>query len=119
MIMSRILIVIWLIIPSVYLFAQHNHVLFGERTLNDTRHAIYFDQDGSIYPDYFISNASLDSCNSSLINWYGKHLPDFLNISRKYGCLFIEINPANITTLNDSIISSYQKKFNKSRQHYS
>ncbi|CAN5413475.1 hypothetical protein BH10BAC1_BH10BAC1_06110 [soil metagenome] len=93
-------------------FSQSGHILFGERDLQTNKLAIYIDKEGGLYPDFFISNSSLDSCDASLIKWYQKHLDSFFVISKKYNCHFETCNLQNINFLNDSIISSVQQKIN-------
>lgn len=104
-----------LIVPLLFLclnvtFAQNTHVLYGERDLNNTAPAIFFDREGSIYPNYFISDSTLQQCNSSLKEWYSKHEHDFIKIARTLNCTFNTFSLKNYETLNDSIISSFTKK---------
>lgn len=69
------------------------------------------DKEGSFYPDYFISNASLQNNNASLINWYAKNQEDFLAISKQYGCEFNVFSDENCNILNDSIVSALKQSF--------
>lgn len=89
--------------------AQTTHVLYGERDLKGEQSAVYIDKEGSFYPDYLISNSSLDNCNASLINWYAKNQNDFLKISKQYNCTFDKYSVENCSILNDSIISSIKQ----------
>src|SRR3989344_4710183 len=88
------------------LLGQSAHVLYGERDFKSEQPAVYIDKEGSYYPDYLISNSSLDNCNASLINWYAKNQNDFLTISKQYNCSFDKYSIENCKILNDSIISS-------------
>ncbi len=93
-------------------------VLYGERNLNENRLAIYFDKEGSIYPDYFISDMSLGAANSSLSKWYSKNSEDFIQLTKLYHCNFKYYSVANAQTLNDSIEATVLRKINSQTAAY-
>lgn len=107
------LIIIIFILTANFATAQNTHVLFGERTLTPSGNiSICFDKEGSIYPDYYISNASLEKSNNSLKEYYLKNQSEFIKIGKKYNCIFKEYNEANNNILNDSIAVNFTKKIN-------
>lgn len=103
------------IFQSVGLFGQTTNVLFGERDLKYEHLSLFIDKEGSLYPNYFISNLSLDSCNASLIKWYGKHQTEFVAISKQYSCSFGNFSIDNCSILNDSIISYIRQSINSKK----
>lgn len=105
LIMRAVFLFIYFCLFSI-VYGQSLHVLYGERNLKSQQPAVYIDKEGSFYPDYLISNSSLDNCNASLINWYAKNQNDFLVISKQYNCSFDKYSLENCNVLNDSIISS-------------
>ncbi len=111
----------WLIFclfSTLKFHAQSGHVLYGEREQKSTNTAIFFDKEGFLYPNYFISDSSLDSCNSSLRNWYSAHQRSFLTISKAYNCSFSMFNAENCSTLNDSIAAYYSTEINRIKHEY-
>lgn len=108
----RIVFLYSIIFFPCILFGQSTNVLFGERDLKDARFAVYIDKEGSPYPDYFISNTSLEKNNASLINWYAKNQNDFFAVSKQYNCLFDKYSQENCSILNDSIVASIKRKIN-------
>jgi hypothetical protein len=101
-----------------FLAAQNTHILFGERDLTNTANAIFLDKEGSPYPNYFIANDALDSCNASLLNWYAIHQTDFIRVSKQYNCSFNNYNEANGFILNDSIISFIKKNIDAKKTSF-
>ena len=95
--------------------AQSANVLYGERDLKNEHLAVYIDKEGSLYPNYTISNSSLENSNASLINWYAKNQVDFLAISKLYNCNFSNYSLENCNILNDSIISSLKQSINSKK----
>ncbi len=120
---QKIFLLIFFILTISNIFGQNtNHnVLFGERNLADisaqisSKTAIYFDKEGYLYPNYFISNASLLQSNASLVKWYGNNQKAFLEISKNYHCKFSKYSLENCNTLNDSISSFYIKQINQKK----
>ncbi|RTY95131.1 alpha/beta hydrolase [Flavobacterium sp. GT3R68] len=106
--MKQSIILILLLFQNVY--SQNTHVLFGERDLRDNKSAIYFDKDGSIYPDYLIPDTALANSESSLLKWYKANPVDFYNIAKLYKCPFTIYNDENFKILNDSIANNLKKK---------
>ncbi len=102
----------FLFISPFFLFSQSNHSFYGERDLASKNLALYFDREGSIYPDYFISNAALAATDASLSKWYAQNPKDFLSISKQYACAFKTYNVDNAQILNDSIAAFARKKIN-------
>ena len=109
------LITLFCILSIQYLFGQSSNVLFGERDLNNTRLSLYFDKQGSLYPDYFIADTSLISADASLTEWYSKNKHEFIKISSIYNCGFIAYTINNCRVLNDSILSADIRKINKTK----
>jgi hypothetical protein len=107
-----------LFISPIFIFSQSNHSLYGERDLVNKNVALYFDKEGSIYPDYFISNAALAATDASLSKWYAQHLKDFLSISKLYACAFKNYSLDNGQILNDSIAAFKRRKINASALNY-
>ncbi len=105
-------------VTHFYTSAQSTHVLFGERDLKNENLAVYIDKDGSPYPDYTISNSSLENSNASLINWYARNQNDFLIISKQYNCSFEKYSEENCMVLNDSIISAINQTINNKKENY-
>lgn len=100
------------------MFGQSTNVLFGERDLKNEHLAIYLDKEGRLYPNYSISNASLESCSASLNSWYAKHQMDFFAISKQYNCSFNDYNLENTNILNDSIVSFIKKNINNKKASF-
>lgn len=88
------------------------HVYFGERNLDKHAFSLCFDQEGNIYPEYFIADTALQNCNHSLAIWYQKH-PIQLNQICKIYNLNISSKEFNINELNDSISSKKVQKINQ------
>jgi hypothetical protein len=101
-----------LFIAPFFLFSQTNHSLYGERDLSNKNSALYFDKEGSLYPDYFIADAALTATENTLNKWYAQHPKDFLVIAKKYACTFKEYNSDNGQILNDSIAAFERRKIN-------
>ena len=114
----RTLFYILFFFANSLIVAQSTHVLYGERDLKNEHLAIYIDKEGSLYPNYSISNSSLDSCNASLKDWYKKHSIDFISISKLYNCNFSTYSIENCNILNDSIVSSVQHTINTKKGEY-
>lgn len=104
--------------------AFSQHVFFGERALDSNRIALYFDQQGTVYPDYLIADSSLSRCSGSLADWYQCHPSEFGEICKKYQCnqdskalqeavvaqLVRKINAGNYKTVT-FLIHGYRKSF--------
>jgi hypothetical protein len=88
------------------------HVYFGERNLTKHSSSLCFDQEGNIYPDYFIADTALQNCNHNLAIWYQKH-PKQLNQICKLYEINISSKEFNIKELNDSISSEKARKANQ------
>lgn len=115
--MRRVTFYLMLIFPCL-IFGQSTNVLFGERDLKNERLAVYIDKEGSPYPDYFISNSSLENSNASLINWYSKNQNDFFTISKQYNCHFNNFSQENCLILNDSIVSKLKERINSKKGEF-
>lgn len=100
----------FLIFLSFRLTAQH--VYFGERNLEQHQFSLCFDQEGNIYPDFFIADTAIQNCNHSLAIWYQKH-PIQLNQICKIYELNISSKEFNISDLNDSISRKNAQKYNQ------
>jgi hypothetical protein len=86
--------------PNDSLLAQA--VLFGERKLENQDVSLYLDRQGNIYPDYFISDSSLNNCEASLNSWYRYHPPDFGKICDQNGIIIKNFDDA-VTQLNEKL----------------
>lgn len=91
-------------------FSQN--VFFGERNLADPKIALYFDQQGTVYPDFLIPDSSLRRCSGNLSDWYQLHPAEFSQICGSYNCSFSEVSKGNIVALQDSIIRRIGRKIN-------
>ncbi len=98
---SLIFLLITFFVPS-----QNNHSLYGERVLTSKNLALYFDEAGNIYPDYFIPNDEMTLAHYDLYDWYSMHPKAFSAIAKQYGCVFRQFNTINAQILNDSIAVS-------------
>lgn len=94
---------------------SQTNVVFGERESSLNKTAIFFDRAGKMYPDYFISDTSLQNCNASIENWYITHPTEFEKISKLYNCQFTFPNERSLITLNDSILSFKTRELNSLR----
>ena len=115
--MHRILFLAFLIVSSLSTIAQ-NSVLYGERDTVRNHLALFYDKEGTIYPDYFISNASLEKNGASLRQWYSNNTDQFLAIAQKYRCCFAECSAASIETLSDSITAVNSRRINSTKAQY-
>jgi len=97
---------------SANTFSQTN-VLFGERNLINERPAIFFDKNGTIYPDHFIPDSLLRSSDASLDTFYLKHTNKFRIIAQQYNCSFGNYSPQNAVQLQDSIFSKIRNSINQ------
>lgn len=85
--------------------AQTN-VLFGERSFNNDKPAIFFDKNGTVYPDHFIADSLLRSADASLDTFYFQHSNEFKSIAQQYNCSFENYSPQNAAQLQDSVFST-------------
>jgi hypothetical protein len=100
---------------SVFAGYSQTNVVFGEResALNQT--SVFFDRLGNMYPDYFISDTSLQNCNGSLESWYISHAYEFEQIAKKYNSQFTFPDEQSLITLNDSILAFKIRAINSLR----
>lgn len=96
-------------VQSFLTFGQH--VFFGERNLDTSKTALYFDAEGTIYPDYFIADSSLERSGGILSNWYKQHPDDFQTICLQYHVPTKQHTEALIQ-LQDSILHQKARKLN-------
>ena len=90
-------------------FSQDN-VVYGERSADMNSDAVFLDQEGSIYPDYFISNESLFQSKASLHVWYGNHPVEFLEIAKKHNCPVELPDHRTIKQLEDTLLAQAIRK---------
>jgi len=114
----RYILSIVFILASFFSSLAQNNVLYGERNLEGNKLAIYYDREGTIYPDYFIADASLERSCSSLKMWYTANTEQFLEVARQYGCHFAEYSVGNIKILNDSIVAVNCRKINLQKGNF-
>lgn len=107
--MRALLLFSFLCIQTFLSFGQH--VFFGERNLNESKTALYLDAEGTIYPDYFIADSSLERSGGNLSNWYKQHPDDFQTICRQYQVPSKQHAEALIQ-LQDSILYQKARKIN-------
>jgi hypothetical protein len=114
----RMKIIFGLLLTSLLFQDLHaqSAVCFGARDLQRKQAAVYFDGEGTIYPDYFIADSALASCEAKLNTWYARHPQDFLQIAGRYGCNFTQYGPQEAATLGDSILSQIQQNLNSRQQ---
>jgi hypothetical protein len=97
-----------------FLFVQHvfgqDNVVYGERSADLNLEAVFLDQDGSIYPDYFISNVSLLQSNAKLHQWYNDHPSDFLVIAKSHNCSVDFVSSTTIQQLEDTLLAQSIRK---------
>ncbi len=123
---SKTLLLILFVSTISRIFGQNsNHnILFGERNLANisadisSKTSLYFDKEGYLYPDYFISNASLLQSDASLVKWYGNNQEVFFEVSKNYHCKFSKYSLENCNILNDSISSFYIKQINQKKTDF-
>ena len=96
------------LIPSA-VFSQDN-VVYGERSAELNSEAVFLDQEGSIYPDYFISNESLFQSKACLHAWYNDHPVEFLNIAKKHNCPIENSDEQSIQQLEDTLLAQAIRK---------
>jgi hypothetical protein len=95
-----------------FLFGQNTSVLFGERKLADPDLAIFFDKEGTLYPNSQILDSKLISNNGSLKEFYKNNKAEFISISKNYGLDFQENTDDNIIQLIAAVSSDEIKKLN-------
>lgn len=100
--MKYVLLTLLLLKSLTGCLAQEN-VLFGEVPKSGNVTAVFFDREGSIYPEYFIPDSSLRGAGSSLRQWYKRHPADFRRIAMNYHCAFTTYTGESARVLNDSI----------------
>jgi hypothetical protein len=66
--------------------------------------AVFFDREGSIYPDYFIADSSLLNASAKVHNWYIAHPIDFEKISTFYNCTEKTPSQVGIEELDAAIL---------------
>jgi hypothetical protein len=94
------------------------NVFYGERDLQSSEAAIYFDKDGFPYPDYRISNESLAKAYGSLFTWFQYNSDAFIAICSDYGLFPETIDQASICALRDSIIARWAMRINERSKHH-
>lgn len=94
-------ILILLFFQQVY---GQDNVVYGERPFAMNATAVFLDQEGSIYPDYFISNESLIQSKAELHQWYTEHSEEFSAIAKKHHCPVDYVSPKTIQQLEDTLL---------------
>lgn len=97
------------IVLSVYSLTKSygQHVLFGERNRILHQNNLFYDKEGFLYPDRFISDVSLTKVNFSLRLWYQENRFVTDSLLNKFGIKKSRQTTNNelINQLNDSLIS--------------
>jgi len=91
------------------------HVLFGERNRPLHENNLFFDKEGFLYPEIFISDSSLAAANNSLRLWYQKNTLVTDSILNHFGISHHSTVIDNLFAiqLNDSIISEKARFLSK------
>lgn len=94
------------------------HVVFGERKLNDTVSALHFDRNGYLYPPFFISDSTLLRYDASLFNWYSGNTGITSGLLAHYHIPAVASDPepftnATLDLLNDSLIAEALRNINR------
>jgi len=77
--------------------------LYGERNDSLNRGAVFFDKHGNIYPDFFISDTSLEHARCDLHLWYYRHPSEFHALMIRYDCAAATVNEQSIEALESAI----------------
>lgn len=91
------------------------HVLFGERNRPLHENNLFFDKEGFLYPEIFISDSSLAAANNSLRLWYQKNTLVTDSLLNHFGISHHSTVIDNLFAiqLNDSIISEKARFLSK------
>lgn len=91
------------------------HVLFGERNRILHENNLFFDKEGFLYPDRFISDSSLTKANCSLRLWYHENNVVTDSLINNFGIVKQLKTSKNelINLLNDSLISEKARFLSK------
>ena len=83
------------------------HVLFGERNRILHENNLFFDKEGFLYPERYISDSSLTKTNCSLRLWYQENNVVSDSLLNKFGIKNSKLVSENelLNQLNDSLIS--------------
>lgn len=93
--------------------ANAQHVFYGERTIDSTRTALYFDKDGFPYPDLYIPDSTMTKAGGSLFAWFMQNPEAFITLSAKYQLFPEKIDSETIYRLRDSITAGQLRSINK------
>lgn len=91
------------------------HVLFGERNRKLHENNLFFDKEGFLYPERFISDSSLTKANSSLRLWYHENTVVTDSLLNNFG-IAKQLKTTEhqlIAQLNDSLISEKARFLSK------
>lgn len=108
-----LLLYIFLYIPC----RSQSNVLFGERG-NVSANKVFFDKEGTIYPNYLIQDSVLFKNDGCLSRWYKSEPDKFAEIAREYGCTFVAFSSDNLKILNDSIVNAARKNINSEAKNF-
>jgi hypothetical protein len=97
---------------SVFCFAQGN-VLYGERPDSLNVSGVFFDREGMIYPDYFISDTSLMAANASLKTWFSQHPAAFKQLCERYQCVNNVFSEQAVSELQTAIFHLKTQQLNR------
>lgn len=95
------------------IFGQH--VLFGERNRSFHEKNLFFDQEGFLYPEIFISDSSLAASNNSLRLWFQKNTLVTDSLLNHFGISHHSSSIDNqiAIQLNDSLVSEKARFLSK------
>ena len=98
--------------------ASAQHVFYGERSVDTSAAALFFDKDGFPYPDHFISDSSLAAAYGSLFTWFMQNGSDFIQICADYQLFPERIDRETIFMLRDSISARYIRTINERSRNF-
>lgn len=101
-----------LLLLAMPVCAKEPPVLYGERNLADNKPALFFDREGTLYPDYRIPNDKLIENNTSLRQYYKNNVADFIAIAHQYRLDLKDSSDINISLLNAAVQSKEVAKIN-------
>lgn len=104
--------ILWICFICLFPAVRAQHVLFGERNLEDPRMALYFDRQGTVYPDFTIPDSSLRSCGGNLSDWYSRHPAELEKICAMYRCDLKGYSAGNLHVLQDSVVRRAYRRIN-------
>lgn len=111
--MKNVFVLVFFCVTScIYSFGQGN-VLYGERPDSLNVSAVFFDREGTIYPDYFIADTSLMAANASLKLWFSQHPKAFKFLCERYQCADVIFSDQAMLDLQTEVFSAKIQQINR------